>query len=123
MTARALVAAALAEALGDTVEVIDTFTTVGEREPDAPNFSQVLSAGYLPSDHDGILKAQFEVWLCVATRDPNEAEAELEQVLPAFLAMLNSLNWLEWTEARPGIHPDNYYGYAVTITTITESII
>ena len=123
MSARTLVAAALAEALGDTVEIIDTFTTVGEREPNAPNFAQVLSAGYLPSDHDGILKARFEVWLCVATRDPAEAETELEQVLPAFLSMLHSLNWLEWTEANPGIHPDNYYGYTVTITTITESII
>lgn len=122
MSARTLIAAALREAFADEIEVIDTFTQVGEREPGAGPFIQVFSGGLLPTDYEGILRARFQVWLCVATRDPAEAEDELEQLLPTFITMLESLNWLEWQEANPDVHPDNFFGYVTTITTITDSI-
>lgn len=122
MSARRLISAALGEAFNDDIEVIETFRQVGEREPGAGPFIQVFSAGYRPTDYQGVLRARFQVWLCVATRDPNEAEDELEELLPTFITMLESLNWLEWEEATPDVHPDNFFGYVTTITTVTDSI-
>jgi len=122
MSARTLVAAALAEVFDD-VEVIPTFTSVGEREPGAGPFMQVFSDGFLPSPEQGILRARFKVWLCTDTRDVADVEDALEQLLPTFITTLDGCNWLEWSEVTPGIHPDNYYGYEATIITVTDSII
>lgn len=122
MSARTLVAAALGEVFPD-FDVIETFTAVGEREPGDGTFLQVFSDGFLPSEKQGILRARFKVWLCISNRDANEVEDELEQLLPMFYAALEQLDWLVWNEIKPGIHPDNYYGYEAEIITETDPLI
>jgi len=122
MGARQQLADALLEALGPTFAVIPDPRSIGELDPAKVGVIQLMRTKVAPTNHPGRLAQEFDVWLLDPFKSPEDGETHLDDNLDLVVEALDGMDWLLWTDATRGVHPDGHPGYNFTLTTESQIV-
>lgn len=119
MGARADLAAALTEALPDTMQIVDDVRDLGVIDPEYTTVLQLLRLRLEPASTIGAYWTDFALWVVSPEEDPQLVDDDLDDRLDQVIEALQPLTYLGWTAAERDMHPSGFHAYRITIRTRT----